>query len=102
MFKIWAKIITREKIIRTLMYKGYGDFECKKLHFYLSEICSELDIPTPVVLNSHIVNFNSFKTTRFLSSDFVENVNFDKLTLEYVNDNGGEKHHLYKSYLPAD
>ncbi len=102
MFKIWAKIIKKEKIVRNLMYKGYGDFELDKLHFYLTEICNELDIPTPVLLKSHIRHFDSFRLARFSPSDFVEKVDFTFFTVEYVSDNNGEKKHLYKSYLPVD
>lgn len=102
MFKIWAKTLRHEKIIKSHIYKGEAQFNLAQFNKYLSEICEQMDIPTPILLKSHIKNFDSFNFTRFSSSDFVENVAFDFLTLEYCRENNSEKKHIYKAYLPVD
>ena len=102
MFKIWAKTIKKEKITKSHVYKGEGKFDCALFGKYLPEICEQMDIPTPVLLKSHVKNFDAFSTTRFLPSDFVESVSFDMLTLEYCKEEKGQKKHLYKAYLPID
>ncbi|MBR2967607.1 MAG: hypothetical protein IKC35_02365 [Clostridia bacterium] len=102
MFKIWAKTVKKEKITKSYVYKGEDKFDSKLLSKYLPEMCEQMDIPTPVLLNSHIKNFDAFGITRFTKSDFVESVDFDFFTLEYCKDEHGEKKHLYKAYLPVD
>ena len=49
---------------------------------YVREICEKLDCPTPVVLKSHIFSYAKYNTVKFVPSDFVEKVDFDKLVLE--------------------
>ena len=81
MFKIWAKIIKNDKIISSFMYVGYH-FNQKELINYLMEICYNLEIPTPIVLEKHINHFSNFKNTSFTGDDFIESIDFDKLVLE--------------------
>ena len=50
----------------------------------MREIAEKLDIPTPVVLDKHIIDFTVYKNTRFFTDDFVESVNFEKLVLENI------------------
>ena len=102
MFKIWAKTTIKDKIIKSHIYKGEGKFDIKQFRKYVTEICEQTDLPTPVLLKSHIRNFESFNTTRFTPSDFVESVDFDYFTLEYCREDNGEKKHIYMQYLPTD
>ncbi len=102
MFKIWAKTTKKDKILKSFVYKGEDKFDSKLFGSYLPDLCEQMDVPTPVLLKSHVKNFDAFGTTRFSQSDFVEQVNFDYLTLEYCKENSGEKKHLYKEYLPVD
>lgn len=102
MFKIWAKTIKNDKVQKSLMYKGEDKYDTELFSKYLVEICEQLDIPTPVVLKSHTRNFDTFNVTRFLPSDFVEQVNFDAFTIEYCRDDHTQKKYIYKAYLPVD
>ena len=83
MFKIWAKIIIDGKIVKSceITVKNY-DYHI--FDEYVREIAYALDIPTPVVLDKHIIDFTVYKSTRFFKEDFVENVDFEKLVLENV------------------
>ncbi len=49
---------------------------------YLTDICHELDIPTPVLLKTHIFNYAKFNHVKFMPRDFVENLGYDSLFLE--------------------
>ncbi len=86
MFKIWAKVIDDHKIRRDYLYHSADKFNESEFLYYLSDICHELDIPTPVVLQSHIRNYNLFNIAKFKPSDFVEKVNFDTLQLENASE----------------
>ncbi len=81
--RIWAKIVDDTKIIKsceiTVINYDFHIFE-----EYVREIAEKLDIPTPVVLDKHIIDFTVYKNTRFFTDDFVESVNFEKLVLENI------------------
>ena len=85
MFRIWAKVMREGKIVRQCGYEN----DREKLtwsHFfeYLTEICREADVPTPVLLKTHILNFAKFNHVRFYPRDFMEEVDFDYLLLENI------------------
>lgn len=84
MFKIWAKVIQGEKIIKQLTYTNEDTFSYSQFFKYTAEICEGLDIPTPIILKTHIFNYAKFSQTRFLPRDFTESIDFDKLVLEII------------------
>ncbi len=86
MLKIWAKTISEDKIKKDTIYKKDGKYSNRSFMDYLVDICYEFDIPTPIVLKSHIKNFDQFNITRFKAPDFVESVDFDVLVLENVGE----------------
>lgn len=80
MFRIWAKIIINEKLVKDTMLE-ISSYDFHKFNSYMQEIAYRLDIPTPVIINRHIINFTVYNNTTFLSDDFVESINFDKLVI---------------------
>lgn len=82
MVKIWAKIVTDDKLVKDVIYSKDVNFTTSKFLDYLIDICYELDVPTPVILKSHKSNFNKFNIVKFRKIDFVESINFDSLVLE--------------------
>ena len=85
MFKIWAKTMKDGKISKQTVYEN-SEEKLTYSHFlqYLFDICRELDVPTPVLLKTHIFNFAKFNHVRFLPRDFVESVDFDYVLLENI------------------
>ncbi len=84
MFRIWAKVIREEKIVKQLTYESDDRFVYSQFFKYLSDICEELDVATPVLMKTHIFNYAKFGTVRFLPRDFAESVDFDKLVLDNI------------------
>lgn len=80
--RIWAKTMRGDKITRSYMHTLDGPFDEERLFEYLCEITHGMDIPTPIVLKSHVYNFVHFNICKFLATEFVEDVDFDYLTLE--------------------
>lgn len=80
--RIWAKTVKDGKITRNFMYTLDGPFEDDRLFDYVCDITHELDIPTPIILKSHLYNFVHFNIVKFLPSEFVDDVDFDYFTLE--------------------
>lgn len=84
MFRIWAKVLVGEKIVKQITYESMDRFTYSRFFEYLSDICGELDIPTPILLKTHIFNYAKFRTVRFLPRDFAETPEFDKLVLDNI------------------
>lgn len=84
MIKIWAKCIKNHKLIKDKIYESLDKYNPASLYVHIQALCHELDIPTPVILKTHIENFDRFNTVSFTVRDFIESVEFDTLTLEHV------------------
>lgn len=82
MFRIWAKVMKKDKIIAQFVLEKYESLDYSKFFDYVREICEVLEIPTPVIIKTHLFNYAKYNNVRFSASDFVENIEFDKLVLE--------------------
>ena len=82
MINIWGKIFKDEKIVKHFTVSVQPS-ECTFFDM-IKSLCEGLDIPTPVLLNKHINDFNKFSMTLFKPVDFIESVNFDKFIIEYL------------------
>ena len=80
--RIWAKVRVEGKIQKQYVYARNEELVYSKFFEYISEICTALDVPTPVLVKAHIFNFAKFNHVKFIASDFVESIPFDHLFLE--------------------
>ena len=86
MTRIWAKTMLDDKITRSFVLGEENKFSAAYFFDYLSKICHELDIPTPVILKTHANHFEQFNIVRFKQTDFVESIDFDALVLENASE----------------
>lgn len=84
MIKIWAKIMNKDKIYKQLTYESIDNFSNDTLYLHVAEICHKLDIPSPIVLPTHIKHFTHYNNTTFKARDFVESIDFEKLVIENI------------------
>ena len=82
MIRIWAKLLKNGKIIRQLVYERVGIMDYSLFFDYVREICEKLDIPTPVIIKTHLFNYAKYNNVKFKADDFIEKIDFDKLVLE--------------------
>ena len=80
--RIWSKLLTDGKIRKQFVYEVREQFTYSHFFDYLTDICRELDIPTPVLTKTHIFNFAKFNHVKFPTRDFVETLDYDCLFLE--------------------
>ena len=80
--RIWAKLMTDGHIKKQIVYEKPEKLTYSRFFDYLTEICQQLDIPTPVLTKTHIFNFAKFNHVKFISRDFVESLGYDHLFLE--------------------
>ena len=82
MARLWARIIIKHRIAQQATVPctpdGVGDA--------LTELCHEFDIPCPLWLRKHENEFEAFRHTAFLPEHFMEEVPFQKLEIEYLDD----------------
>ena len=84
MFRIWAKVLHEGRIQKQFVYENSKKFTYSEFFSYLADICSALDVPTPVLLKTHIFNYAKFNHVVFRPDDFIEEIAFDKLLLENI------------------
>lgn len=84
MFRIWAKLMKNDKIVKEYMFTSNEHYQTDKFFNYLMLICKELDIETPIALSKHINHFEEFNNSKFLEDDFIDTINFDCFILENV------------------
>ena len=84
MTKLWAKLIIDTKIVKDLVYIIDTKFEYSEFFDYISGICYKLDVPTPILMKTHIFNYAKFNFCTFRKDDFVEDFAFDSLIIENI------------------
>lgn len=84
MFRIWAKVFSEDHIIKQFVYEKQEAFAYSSFFTYLTEICDALDVPTPVLLKQHILNYAKFNSVAFRPADYIEEVPFQKFVLENI------------------
>ncbi len=82
--RIWAKLMTDGRIRKQFVYENPEKLTYSHFFDYMTEICHELDIPTPVLTKTHIFNFAKFNHVKFLPRDFVEALGYDHLFIENI------------------
>ncbi len=82
MLRIWAKVIKDGKILKQVVYEKTETIDYSLFFDYVRDICEALDIPTPVIIKTHLFNYAKYNTVKFTSQDFMESINFEKLVLE--------------------
>jgi hypothetical protein len=85
MVKLWARTVKDNKTLLKHDFIKEVNMEWADFFEYVREICHAMDLPTPLILKTHLFNFAKFNYVRFLPSDFVEAVDFDYLIVENVN-----------------
>ena len=82
MIRIWAKVMKKDKILKQYVLERFEEMDYSEFFNYVSEICQNLDVPTPVIIKTHLFNYAKYNVVRFKKDDFVESIDFDKLVLE--------------------
>lgn len=85
MYKLWARKISRNQLIESIIVKNKEDISTyEKRDKCLKEICQKLDLSVPVWLKKHDLEFSNFKYVTFYPQDFIDDVDFDKLEIELI------------------
>lgn len=92
MYKLWAKKIKKHHLIESIVVENNEDIPSQeKRDKCFKEICQKLDLSVPVWLSKHDLEFSQFKYVTFYSNDFIDEVDFDKLEIELIDDEKKDK-----------
>ena len=84
MIKIWGKVYSNERLIKSKTIKV--DPASTTFFDMLATLSHSLNIPTPVLLDKHVYDFNVFNHCSFKSDDFIEEVVFDSFVVQYFGE----------------
>lgn len=85
--RIWGKIWTDNHLIRDIMVENNSqDTRTHKVFQALDEICYAFDLGKPIWLDSNIKEFQRHSQTRFRKDSFIEEVSFDYLEIQVIEE----------------
>ncbi len=84
---LWVRAIKHSKIVNhdTEPCDHGGVLEA------LQAVCQRMDLARPIWLEKNQREWDEFSQTRFLPSQFMEPVNFDRLEIEFINPKAAKK-----------
>ena len=88
MFRLWAKIIDAGKIVKNMTIKNNDSSlnRTKKIFHAIDEACYAYDLSKPLWLDKNISEFKKSSKTRFTKDNFVDEIDFDYLEIEVIEE----------------
>lgn len=87
MFRLWAKIFKDNHLVKdTVVEDDRDDTRTHKIFKALEEVCYQFDLGKPIWLDSNIVDFKRHDKTRFTRDNFIEDINFDYLEIQVIEE----------------
>lgn len=85
--RIWGKIWKENRLLRDSVYEtGNNDTRTHLIFKGLEEFCREFNLAKPIWLNKNIDEFKKHKRTRFMQDNFMEEIDFDYLEFEILEE----------------
>lgn len=88
MFRLWAKLFQAGKLLGDMVVEN-GDLSVNrtaKVFSALDTVCNDFDLSKPLWLEKNIKDFKSSGKTRFSSDNFIENISFDFLEIQVIEE----------------
>lgn len=87
MFRLWAKIITNNHMVKDLVIEDTGtDTRTHKIFHALDDICYQFDLEKPIWLDSSVEEFKKHSKVRFHQDNFIERIDFDFLEIQVIEE----------------
>lgn len=88
MFRMWGKIWRDNHLIKdtVIALTDYSMSRTDMVFQSLDDICYEFDLGKPIWLDSNVKDFKKHDKTRFGKDNFIEEINFDYLELEVIEE----------------
>ena len=88
MFRLWGKIWKSNHLVTDTVAcdDDSSANRTRKVLHGLETICHELDLPVPIWLDQNIAEFQRVSKTRFRQDSFIEEVPFDYLEIQVIEE----------------
>ena len=88
MFRMWGKIIKDNHLVKdtTICISDYSLSRTQMVFQSLDDICYEFDLSKPLWLDHNKNDFIHHSKTRFNSDSFVEDIDFDFLEIQVIEE----------------
>lgn len=88
MFRLWGKLYKDNTILKDVVICNDEKETpvAKKLDQAIYDICMLFDLQKPLWLKSNTKDFNKFKMTTFRNDHFFEEIDFDYLEIEVIEE----------------
>ena len=88
MFRMWAKEFSENHMLRDMVVElpGSDRSRTKKVLAALEQVCREFDLQPPIWLDANIREFQRISRTRFRKDSFIEEVPFDYLEIQMLEE----------------
>lgn len=87
MFRLWAKIIKDNRLIRdTVICNDTQESRTHKVFTALDDICYEFDLGKPIWLEATVQEFKRHDKARFSQDNFMEPIAFDYLEIHVIEE----------------
>lgn len=87
MFRLWGKVWKDNHLIKDTVFMEEGsDTRTHKIFRGLEEICYEFDLGKPIWLEKTIAEFKRHDKTRFYQDNFIEEIDFDYLEIQVIEE----------------
>lgn len=88
MFRLWGKLFKDNHMLKDTVITIDDEQlnRTKKVFKALEEICYEFDLGKPIWLDKTIKDFQLHDKTRFESDNFIEQIEFDYLEIQALED----------------
>ena len=88
MFRMWGKLWKDNHLVRdtVINISDYSHSSTQMVFQSLEEICYQFDLSQPIWLDANIREFQRHDKTRFSRDNFVEEIPFDYLELQVIEE----------------
>ena len=88
MFRMWGKLWKDNHLVRdtVINMSDYSLSRTQMVFQSLEEICYQFDLSQPIWLDANIREFQRHDKTRFSRDNFVEEIPFDYLELQVIEE----------------
>ncbi len=85
--RIWFKQFSDTHLLRSETVENYEqDTRTHKIFHALEEACNRMDLGKPIWLDANVKEFQRHAKTRFGQDNFVEEIDFDFLEMEVLEE----------------
>ncbi|MCD8217757.1 MAG: hypothetical protein LUD01_06880 [Clostridiales bacterium] len=85
--RLWAKEWKNNRMLRDMTVSDdSADTRTHKIFHALDEVCYAFDLGKPIWLDANIEEFRRHAKTRFYQDSFIENISFDFLEIQVIEE----------------